>query len=156
MARKSSSKNERSIGNRSVLSERIALRVSKKARVKIHRVIAHCAFDCPLREILLILPVERERSIFDHRSEEFFDGSLHSAHPSVVALLTDAGYPDLLAVRDFGRRISHLAIERLASLNTFENPAREQVLFRVSRSSAKDAWRRHTANSNSGYSAVDV
>ena len=36
-------------------------------------------------------------------------------------------------------RVSHLAIERLTSLDPFQNPSRKQVLFRVSGVTAEDA-----------------
>src|ERR1700722_11900789 len=99
----------------------------------------HGALHSPLGEVLLILSVERQGKIVDHRTQEFLDGLFHPAHPRVVALLTNARQPDFLVFGDFGRRSSDLATERLPSLDSLENPTRKQILSGVDRITTENA-----------------
>ena len=92
-----------------------------------------------LGEVLLILSVEREGNIFNHRAQKFLDGLFHPAHPSVVAHLAYTRKAHFLVLRDFRRRVAHLPAERLASVNALKNPTREQILFRVGRVATEDA-----------------
>jgi hypothetical protein len=66
---------------------------------------------------LLILSVEREGKIFNHRAQKFLDGLFHPAHPSVVVRLTYTRKAHFLVLCDFRRRVALLPAEWLASVN---------------------------------------
>jgi hypothetical protein len=127
------------MGNCPLLLERVAFGFGKKPRMDIYGIAAHRTLHSPLGKVLLILPVECQEEVFNHRPHEFFDGRFHSAHPSVVALLADTRKAHFLVLGDLWRGVSKLAVEWLTSDYPLQNPTRKQILFRVSRLGTEDA-----------------
>lgn len=127
--RESRGKYERFIRNCSFLLERVAFGFSKKPWMDDYGIAAHRALYSPLSKILLILPVECQGKVFKHRPHKLLDGLFHSAHPSVVAPLTDTRKPNFLVFSDLRRSVSKLTDEWLASDYPLQNPTGKQVFF---------------------------